>query len=47
MYLTTSRYKLPGHNGSVNEVSFHPKEPIIASAGSDKKIYLGEIEKSV
>ena len=28
---TTSRallYKLPGHKGAVNEVSFHPKEPI-------------------
>ncbi|KAH9375915.1 hypothetical protein HPB48_012555 [Haemaphysalis longicornis] len=28
---TTSRrllYKLPGHNGSVNEIQFHPKEPI-------------------
>lgn len=28
---TTSRhilYKLPGHNGSVNSVEFHPKEPI-------------------
>ena len=28
---TTSRhilYKLPGHNGSVNTVEFHPKEPI-------------------
>ena len=28
---TTSRrivYKLPGHNGSVNDVVFHPKEPI-------------------
>lgn len=28
---TTSRrilYKLPGHNGSVNDVDFHPKEPI-------------------
>ena len=21
-------YKLPGHNGSVNDVDFHPKEPI-------------------
>jgi Prp8 binding protein len=31
----------------VNEVSFHPNEPIIASCGSDKKIYLGEIEKTV
>lgn len=36
-------YKLPGHNGSVNEAVFHPKEPIIASAGSDKQIYLGEL----
>ncbi|GAB6030114.1 U5 small nuclear ribonucleoprotein [Chamberlinius hualienensis] len=44
---TTSRrilYKLPGHNGSVNEVHFHPNEPIIASGSSDKQIFLGEIE---
>ncbi|XP_014663595.1 PREDICTED: U5 small nuclear ribonucleoprotein 40 kDa protein-like [Priapulus caudatus] len=44
---TTSRrvlYKLPGHSGSVNEVDFHPLEPIIVSCASDKKIYLGEIE---
>eukprot|EP00270_Netrium_digitus_P011957 TRINITY_DN3833_c0_g1_i1.p1 TRINITY_DN3833_c0_g1~~TRINITY_DN3833_c0_g1_i1.p1 ORF type:complete len:364 (-),score=72.05 TRINITY_DN3833_c0_g1_i1:151-1242(-) len=47
---TTSRrllYKLPGHHGSVNEVSFHPKEPIIASGGSDKQIYLGEIDPTL
>lgn len=81
-------YRLPGHNGSVNEVVFHPKvsgvgtraqrqggaaagitqggvrqqggclvgdnvppppgpppcqEPIVASASSDKTIYLGEL----
>lgn len=36
-------YKLPGHRGSVNEVAFHPKEPIIGSASSDKTIYLGEL----
>jgi len=36
-------YKLPGHAGSVNEVDFHPKEPIIASCSNDKKIFLGEI----
>jgi len=36
-------FKLPGHSGSVNEVAFHPKEPIIASASSDKKIYMGEL----
>lgn len=44
---TTSRrilYKLPGHNGSVNDVDFHPKEPIILSGSSDKSLYLGEIE---
>jgi len=37
-------YKLPGHNSSVNQTDFHPVENIILSAGSDKKIYLGEIE---
>jgi Prp8 binding protein len=36
-------YKLPGHTGSVVEVDFHPKEPVILSCGEDKKIYLGEI----
>lgn len=24
-------YKLPGHNGSVNDVDFHPDEPICKS----------------
>jgi len=38
------KYKLPGHAGSVNEVVFHPEEPIIASCSSDKHIYLGEID---
>jgi len=37
-------YKLPGHTGSVNEVVFHPKENIIGSAASDKKIYLGDLD---
>ncbi|XP_068085480.1 U5 small nuclear ribonucleoprotein 40 kDa protein [Anabrus simplex] len=44
---TTSRrilYKLPGHNGSVNDVDFHPKETIIMSGSSDKQIFIGEIE---
>lgn len=36
--------QLPGHKGSVNEAVFHPKEPIIGSASSDKNIYLGEID---
>ncbi|KAG8457510.1 hypothetical protein KFE25_004146 [Diacronema lutheri] len=39
-------YKLPGHKGSVNEVDFHPTQPIIASCSSDKTVYLGEIEAS-
>lgn len=45
---TTTRrilYKLPGHSGSVNEVDFHPKEPIVLSCSSDKQIFMGEIEK--
>ncbi|XP_068617848.1 U5 small nuclear ribonucleoprotein 40 kDa protein [Battus philenor] len=44
---TTSRrvlYKLPGHNGSVNDVDFHRVEPVVLSASSDKQIYLGEID---
>lgn len=36
-------YKLPGHSGSVNEVDFHPSQPIIGSCANDKSIYLGEI----
>jgi Prp8 binding protein len=36
-------YKLPGHLGSVNDVAFHPKEPIVMSASSDKALYLGEL----
>lgn len=38
-------YKLPGHSGSVNEVAFHPHQPILASCGNDKNIYLGEIQE--
>jgi len=37
-------YKLPGHRGSVNDVDFHPTEPIIGSASADATIYLGEIK---
>lgn len=44
---TTTRrilYKLPGHNGSVNSVDFHPTEQIILSGSSDKNLYLGELD---
>lgn len=37
------KYKLPGHRGTVYEVAFHPKQPVLCSAGSDKKMFLGEI----
>jgi WD40 repeat protein len=36
-------YKLPGHNGTVNEAVFHPQEPIICSASSDRQLFLGEL----
>jgi len=36
-------YRLPGHLGSVNDVQFHPTQPILASCSSDKSIYFGEI----
>lgn len=39
----TTKYCLPGHTGSVTEVDFHPKQPIIVSASTDKKLFLGEI----
>jgi len=35
-------HKLPGHMGSVNEVVFHPHEPIIGSCSSDKHIIIGK-----
>jgi len=36
-------YKLPGHSGCVNDVDFHPTEPIIASCSNDKCIFVGEL----
>mmetsp|Transcript_22017 Transcript_22017/g.37570 ORF Transcript_22017/g.37570 Transcript_22017/m.37570 type:complete len:359 (-) Transcript_22017:91-1167(-) len=36
-------YSLPGHAGCVNAVVFHPKENVIASASSDKSIFVGEL----
>lgn len=37
--------KLGGHHGSVNETAFHPDQYILASASSDKTVYVSEIEK--
>ncbi|PFH34086.1 U5 snRNP-specific protein [Besnoitia besnoiti] len=36
-------YRLPGHSGSVNDVCFHPTEPVIASASSDRTVLMGEL----
>ncbi|KAG1464821.1 hypothetical protein G6F46_003050 [Rhizopus delemar] len=33
-------YKLPGHKGCVNDVDWHPKEPIVMSASTDKTLFL-------
>ena len=33
--------QLPGHNGSVNGVAWHPQQAVLASASSDKTILLG------
>ena len=37
------RYRLPGHRSIVNDVDFHPIEPIICSVSSDHSVILGEI----
>ncbi|ORX51948.1 WD40 repeat-like protein [Hesseltinella vesiculosa] len=39
-------YKLPGHRGCVNDVDWHPKEPIVMSASTDKTIFLGEVKST-
>ena len=36
-------YKLPGHKGTVNDVDWHPVEPVLASGSVDKTIFIGEI----
>eukprot|EP00049_Salpingoeca_infusionum_P018297 m.356560 g.356560 ORF g.356560 m.356560 type:complete len:353 (-) comp17581_c0_seq1:295-1353(-) len=37
-------YALPGHAGSVNDVDFHPSQPIVLTASSDKTLFQGELE---
>lgn len=37
-------YKLPGHKGCVNDVDWHPKEPIVMTGSTDKSIFLGEVK---
>jgi Prp8 binding protein len=38
-------YRLPGHKATVNDVIFHPREPIVVSCGSDKVVFLGELKE--
>ena len=40
------KHRLGGHTGSVNETALHPSGTIIASASSDRTIWLGEIGAS-
>jgi Prp8 binding protein len=43
-YSSDELYVLPGHSGCVNSVIFHPCEKnVVASASSDKTIYVGEL----
>jgi Prp8 binding protein len=38
-------YVLPGHKASVNQVAFHPSQPIVCSASSDRTLILGELAR--
>jgi len=38
-------YVLPGHKASVNQVAFHPNQPIVCSASSDRTLLLGELAR--
>lgn len=36
-------HQLGGHKGAVNDVAWHPKMPVLASASDDKSVILGEL----
>lgn len=38
------KHCLSGHSGTVTEVDFHPKQPIVVSCSTDKKLFLGEVQ---
>lgn len=40
---TEVKYILPGHEGAVTAVSASPKEYVVATGSTDKKIFLGEL----
>jgi len=37
------RHRLPGHTGVVTSVAWHPSQPILASASTDKRVFVGEV----
>lgn len=37
------RHRLPGHTGVVTSVAWHPSQPILATASSDKRVFVGEV----
>lgn len=38
------KHCLAGHAGTVTEVDFHPSQPIVVSSGTDKRLFLGEVQ---
>ncbi|KAI9218982.1 WD40-repeat-containing domain protein [Blastocladiella britannica] len=38
------KYRLPGHKGSACAVAWHPEEPVVASGGADKSVFVGELD---
>lgn len=47
VYIWSTRHrklvsKLPGHQGATIDISFHPSLPVLASAGSDGRVLVGE-----
>jgi Prp8 binding protein len=37
------QYALPGHTGVVTAVAYSPREPVLATASTDKSLFLGEL----
>ena len=35
---------MDGHEGSINDIDFHPKQNILVSASTDQKLFVGYVE---
>eukprot|EP01029_Cantina_marsupialis_P009840 TRINITY_DN226_c0_g1_i4.p1 TRINITY_DN226_c0_g1~~TRINITY_DN226_c0_g1_i4.p1 ORF type:complete len:348 (+),score=51.97 TRINITY_DN226_c0_g1_i4:65-1108(+) len=42
-YSGSIKYRFSGHSASLNDISWHPDEPIICTCSTDKNIVLGEL----